>query len=143
MYHIIYSSIGNQDLNKNELDKFLDPIRKNNKLLNVTGMLLYSKGSFLQVLEGEEDVVKSLYNKISKDTRHSKVTKIVEEPIYKRDFENWSMGCSILTNKDIANIDGINDFFTEGNILLNINYGKAKKLLQAFSKGYWQKTRQF
>jgi hypothetical protein len=49
----------------------LEQSRENNLRLDVTGMLLYKGGNFMQMLEGEKDAVLGLYEakKRTVDTR--------------------------------------------------------------------------
>jgi hypothetical protein len=121
-----------------ELDELLSKCRINNASLGITGILLFNEGSFFQVLEGEKKAVESLYEKISKDKRHNKATKIIMEPIKERSFEDWTMGYPELTSKELATIPGLNDFFTRGNSYLELGEGRAKALLSAFKEGRWR-----
>jgi hypothetical protein len=73
-------------LSPSELDEILLKSRVNNASLGITGILLFNLGSFFQVLEGEKVTVETLYEKISKDKRHNKTTKIIMEPIKKCSF---------------------------------------------------------
>lgn len=65
--------------------------RKNNARSEVVGGLYYGDGCFFQYLEGEEDAVRQLYERIARDERHRKVTTLVEEPLSERTFTSWSM----------------------------------------------------
>ncbi|TGN40095.1 BLUF domain-containing protein [Marinobacter confluentis] len=65
--------------------------RKNNAKTQIVGGLYYGDGCFFQYLEGEEEAVKELYERIAADDRHRTVTTLVEEPLSARTFSNWSM----------------------------------------------------
>ena len=65
---------------------------RNNADVSVSGLLLYSGGHFLQILEGREGVVERLFQKISVDPRHTDVTRLICQRIDGRLFENWQMG---------------------------------------------------
>lgn len=121
-----------------ELSTILETARRNNARLEVSGMLLYDDGAFFQILEGERDVVESLFNKISTDPRHGRITKIVVEPIEKRSFAEWTMGYPRITRAELAAIPGLNDFFGRGKSFLNLEEGRAKTLLDAFKEGRWR-----
>lgn len=101
-------------------------------------MLLYTSGSFFQVLEGEEAVRSELFATISSDPRHSNVTRIIQEPIAQRTFADWKMGYSEVDASELEAIDGFSDFFREGRTLVHLKPGRAKKLLQAFTEGRWR-----
>ncbi|WP_051222767.1 BLUF domain-containing protein [Conexibacter woesei] len=65
--------------------------RLNNRRLDVTGALMISDGAFVQVLEGDDGVVRELYATISGDPRHQNVTLLDERPIDDRAFGRWAM----------------------------------------------------
>jgi hypothetical protein len=139
LIHCIYSSAATHDFGHAELEVLLNKARNFNALNGLTGMLLYSEGSFFQVLEGDEAVVDALYEKIEADGRHEQVTKIVREPIHKRAFAAWTMGFSNVSREDLARMDGCNDFFTKARCFAELDSGRAKKLLAAFRDGRWHK----
>jgi hypothetical protein len=84
---------------------------ENNKDKNITGILLYRGGNFLQVLEGEQEVVEALYEKIKKDPRHRDVMTVSKRQIEQREFNGWEMG---FVNLDTLRADqmpeGYSDF---------------------------------
>jgi hypothetical protein len=71
--------------------------KKNNRLLGITGVLLYFNGSIIEVLEGKEEHVKKLYTTICQDTRHSHLIQLYAGPIKKRYFPDWFMGYKTLS----------------------------------------------
>ncbi len=89
-----------------ELSGILEKSRKNNASLNITGALLYCNGSIIQVLEGPEDTVNLLFDKIKNDQRHTQIITLFEGKVNARSFEKWSMGY-ITTNK--RNMDELKD----------------------------------
>jgi hypothetical protein len=58
----------------------------------VTGLLCFSGGVFLQVLEGGRDRVNALYHRIARDPRHTDVVLLAYDEICERRFGGWSMG---------------------------------------------------
>lgn len=78
--HLIYCSASTRvDLTPAQLQSLLEECRRQDTAAGITGILLYQKGSFFQVLEGDRNVVGPLYEKISKDKRHNRATKIILE----------------------------------------------------------------
>src|SRR5450631_2148604 len=59
--------------------------------LDVTGVLLYSDGHFMQCLEGPADRLASVYDRIKSDSLHFGIIDLVREPIQERAFSEWSM----------------------------------------------------
>ena len=64
---------------------------QNNPSKDITGCLLEGSNSFLQILEGPSDAIKSLYKTISEDNRHINVKRLCDEPQNTRLFSDWSM----------------------------------------------------
>jgi hypothetical protein len=92
MFYLIYVSSAVRLMDNVELLKLHRISQKNNKNSEITGMLLYQEGNFMQIIEGEEEHVLELFIKISMDKRHKDIYKIMSGPINKRNFDNWSMG---------------------------------------------------
>ena len=64
---------------------------QNNPRKGITGCLLEGSNSFLQILEGPSNAIKSLYEAISEDNRHTNVKRLCDEPLNTRLFSDWSM----------------------------------------------------
>jgi hypothetical protein len=75
-----------------DLQSILRQSQANNPKLGVTGVLCYSNGIFLQVIEGGRTTVNQLYNRIVSDPRHSQVEILSFDEIHERRFATWSMG---------------------------------------------------
>lgn len=75
------------------LASLLSEARKNNSSRGITGALvLYEyKNRFAQVLEGPEPEIKSLFDKIQKDTRHDSVKVVESSVVPAREFTHWAM----------------------------------------------------
>ncbi|MGB5444450.1 MAG: BLUF domain-containing protein [Psychromonas sp.] len=138
LMHLIYASKATIDFSDDDIVDLLTKARKNNHSLNVTGMLLFDKGSFLQVLEGEEETVNKLFTKISRDKRHANIVSIISEAISERYLNDWSMGYVSISRSELEKIEGMNDFFKDGSCLADIDKGRAKKVLNAFAGGRWR-----
>jgi hypothetical protein len=63
----------------------------NNARLGVTGALYFDGAQFFQVLEGPQNAVAILYDRIRKDPRHDQVALVCRHPIAHRMFGLWSM----------------------------------------------------
>ena len=140
LMHCIYASAATRHFETAELTALLQVARKHNDGAGLTGILLYTEGSFFQVLEGVPDAVNALYARIEQDKRHDQVTKILAEAIPSRSFADWTMGFSQVSRKELELISGTNDFFSGSSCFLGMDSGRAKKLLSAFREGRWRKT---
>lgn len=92
MKYLIYISTSIRLLTDPELLEILEVSRDRNKKNGITGVLLYSEGTFIQFLEGPQKELKEIYSAIVNDMRHKNIIKLVEEPIEQRSFPDWTMG---------------------------------------------------
>ncbi len=74
-----------------DVGRILMQSRKNNPKIEVGGVLYFSNNYFFQCLEGEQDVVNDLYQKISLDPRHTHIQSLSVKRVNQRHFSNWSM----------------------------------------------------
>lgn len=109
---LIYCSDACEPMETPALQSILDGARSRNAELGITGMLLYSNGRFLQVLEGDADLVDVLYAKIANDPRHGHVRTVMSRSIKERDFPNWSMAYRALSASDVNAHPEVNNFFS-------------------------------
>ena len=118
MHRLIYLSSALPAFSENDLHDILTKSRRNNKLLDVTGLLLYHDRSILQILEGDKQVVNTLFLTISKDPRHTRIIKLIDEEIDSRDFSDWLMGFKALSESEWNQLSGFvqlinkQDFFS-------------------------------
>ncbi len=110
LYHLIYLSIATAEMLEAQLLELLETSRQNNTRDEITGMLLYKDGRFMQLLEGPESKVCATYGRIVRDLRHRDVTILLEGPIEDRDFADWSMGFRTLDDATVHDTPGYSDF---------------------------------
>jgi len=96
-------------LSQDELEHLLIKSRNNNEKSNITGMLVYLKNQFIQILEGERETVLNLYYKITKDNRHHKVSKLLTGEHEHRNFDNWSMGFQKNSTNEFDNLNSFRE----------------------------------
>lgn len=99
MIYLVYISSATKLFTEAELLELLEKARANNQRDGITGMLLYSNGNFIQVIEGDEAAVLSLHKRILADPRHTRIMTLLQRPLTKRMFAEWSMG---FRNLDLA-----------------------------------------
>lgn len=136
--HLIYNSAATAPMSEQALVELLEGARNYNAAVGVTGMLLYTDECFFQVLEGPHAAVHELAAKIERDARHSQMTVIIDEPIHRRSFAEWTMGFANVAPAELSRIQGLNDFFDGQRVLAEVDAGRAKKLLAAFGQGRWR-----
>ena len=109
MIQISYISQAAAPMSPEDLLSLLMQCRRNNVARDVTGMLLYGNGTFLQVIEGDDRVVDDLVAVIGKDPRHSSVQLLGRHAIEARQYADWSMGFERVTTESLKNIEGLHD----------------------------------
>ena len=105
MYFIIYSSKANHDISEGDLHKILEDSKRHNESKGITGMLIFYKDTFIQMLEGEEEDVVSTYERIKEDDRHDTVLKLFEGYTSKRHFPDWKMALEVVDEGYFREID--------------------------------------
>jgi len=91
LHRLVYTSTSKKLLDDRELQKILRSARNHNLVSEITGLLIYHDGCFLQVLEGEEEAVKACFKRINKDPRHQDCIVLANEPAVSRMFSQWWM----------------------------------------------------
>lgn len=121
MYFIIYSSKAAQNISQEELHKILESSEKNNKVSDITGMLILYNDTFIQMLEGEEEDVLNTYERIAKDDRHDSVLKLFEGYTDKRHFPDWKMALEVVDEDYIREIDAYESLSEGDKFLQNVD----------------------
>ena len=98
MLTIAYSSTVNVDISDDELASILIRAREKNARLQITGALLHRNGRFIQIIEGPDDAVRSVYASIVADPRHRNIHLVADERIAVRRFPAWTMGFQSLVD---------------------------------------------
>lgn len=95
------------------LAELLAQSRASNHDHDLTGMLLYRRGRFFQVLEGPQDAVDELMTKIRRDPRHTDVRVLLTEPLDERRFSEWTMGYEPIGVPTTPAPEGFRDTFDD------------------------------
>jgi len=70
-----------------------------NQRNEITGVLLFQNQTFLQALEGPDDKVDNLMQRLSSDCRHRNIDILVQLAIQHRYFPDWNMATIDLQNE--------------------------------------------
>lgn len=90
-FQLIYVSSATIDVTVDDLRELATLSQANNKTLDITGVLIYHRRLFLQVLEGDVISVNRLLDRIRHDWRHKDVDVVSENTIAQRHFADWQM----------------------------------------------------
>jgi hypothetical protein len=79
MLRLLYVSCATTAFSNTNLLEMVNKARARNEALDVTGMLLYKDGNFIQALEGKGSAVREIFETIRRDPRHRAVTVVLNE----------------------------------------------------------------
>jgi hypothetical protein len=92
MKQIVYISTAVKPMTEEDLINILEVSKSKNHDHQITGLLLYSAGIFIQLIEGQRENVDNIFASILKDQRHENIIKLVDRRAKHRTFPEWSMG---------------------------------------------------
>lgn len=151
LHYLIYMSSAAALMTDEQLVRLLEQSRSWNETHHLTGMLLYVEGQFLnsvlphtgrqlqgrfmQVLEGTQTEINTIFGKIEKDNRHHDVLVLKETATEQRNFENWAMGFKQLNLRDDQSMEGF--FHLDLDFLKDKDWYQTSSPLQ-FLKSFYQ-----
>lgn len=114
------------------IDDILNTAKKFNSENDITGMLVFRGGVFLQLLEGDKDQVLNLFGRIASDLRHESIRVVIKQNSEERIFPHWTMAYKKLEDMDLEAVNkiipwkDITEVTKEGHIISN------KKITELF-----------
>lgn len=91
MLQIGYFSTASESQDAVAVHRILVTSRRANALNFVTGLLVAGGGRYLQVIEGPDRAVETLFRNIEADDRHMALASFCLRQISERSFKSWSM----------------------------------------------------
>lgn len=91
VYHLLYCSQAVHVFGEEQLADLMESSLAWNDGCNITGLLCYGNGHFVQVLEGEAAAVEDLFSRIMLDRRHHQVHVLSRGVGSARRFDDWRM----------------------------------------------------
>lgn len=138
LYELTYESVAKDGLSTFNINELLKISRANNTVNDISGCLVYYNRRFIQILEGSQEAVQKLYQKIKKDKRHTQVRVMAENPIEKRTFPEWGMAYFPVDENDVTrseleqfrrNLKLLADFSKPESVTSILFWVKVKSLL--------------
>lgn len=135
LIQLIYKSSATNQFSECQLAPILTSTAKNNEVNQITGMLLYREGCFIQVLEGGTTQVQELMMRIKADPRNESINVLGTQAMNSRDFPTWCMGSHLASDSDLLTHPSFVDFFSDSfdSHKAHIKYGAALIALKAFA----------
>jgi hypothetical protein len=101
---IIYVSSAAWLLNDDELEALLVDAQTHNALHDITGVLIYGQGNFMQCIEGPVDAIELVFKRILTSRQHRDIITLMDEPIASRGFGQWHMGLAHGSDSDLLRL---------------------------------------
>ena len=137
MLSIAYVSVATSPLSADEIAALLTQARANNERDGITGALLYHRDRFIQIVEGEDEIVRAKFDAIATDARHRNVQTMREKRIPERQFPQWTMGFREISDESVKQLDGFEDFFSRsGRSRIEHAENEAQQFLEWLGE-YW------
>jgi len=134
---IAYVSVATSPLSADEIAALLTQARANNERDGITGALLYHRDRFIQIVEGEDEIVRAKFDAIATDARHRSVQTMREKRIPERQFPQWTMGFREISDESVKQLDGFEDFFARsGRSRIEHAENEAQQFLEWLGE-YW------
>ena len=83
-------------------------------------------------------MIEALYAKILLDPRHTRITRIIFEPIPRRYFGDSRMTLATISPRELTEMIQEDDPEKREQMLSGLDEGRAKRLLRAFTDGRWR-----
>lgn len=106
LYAILYVSTAARLLSLVELTQLQARAQARNLDQQVTGLLLYAGGAFMQYIEGPAAGLSTVYGVIKADPLHYGVIDLLREPIGQRQFGHWAMAMRVVDEFGVAQTSG-------------------------------------
>ena len=131
---IVYRSRATYQPTDVDLLYLLAHARERNRIANISGVFLYDRGHFFQWIEGTNQELGKLWNRIRADPRHAEIRVLADQAIPVRLFEDWNMQLAHRSRQH----EGISESFViaDPNVLddLHLNPNRVPSILASFSK---------
>lgn len=135
LHQLVYISKATELFDQEGLFNILGKAKENNSQQDITGSLLYDGGRFIQLLEGDKEIITNLYEKVSKDSRHTNVRLLYIKEASIRLFPNWGMNMVNLKVDKPKNLSELKEILGQINTEQKVGETPvAIKLFRAFQK---------
>lgn len=110
---IAYTSVAFEGIQASDIDRILAAASSFNKMAGVTGVLMFDGTRFLQYVEGPEDGVNSVYQRVVNARSHVCLRELARGAVPTRHFPRWTMASAavepeLLTRMIERDWDGFN-----------------------------------
>ena len=102
---IVYLSSALAPFDEKALRELAEHAQQRNRELDITGYLYFEQRQFIQYIEGPDEAVTGLMQRISEDHRHEVKITLYDRAVEERRFPDWSM--RYITNASMISLEQI------------------------------------
>ena len=138
LIQLIYRSHSCIALTEEALQALGTSCTQRNQQRQIFGVLLYDGAYFMQVLEGEESVIDTLYAQIAGDVRHKDVVLLLRDPIPHIHFDRWRV--EVLDMRENLSLSS-SERWSRWCATLGMQSHpeqRAERIVEAFVRGRWR-----
>ncbi len=106
---LIYRSEKTSSFPESEIQAMLQKFKAPNTIHEITGILFYIDGHFIQCLEGSEANVEQLLSNIIQDPRNTSLSVLSDVTVTERRFPTWWMGFKSMSTNELMQQEGFID----------------------------------
>jgi hypothetical protein len=88
---LAYISTATDAVTEGDLLRLVASAQRFNASVSVSGLLIYGDQGFLQTIEGPNDAITQVFNRIVTDPAHKDIRVFVDERITRRLYPDWAM----------------------------------------------------
>ena len=118
IHQLVYESHPTEALNKEQLRDILTKSQFKNIRLNLSGLLVFHAGKFMQLLEGGKKEVGELFEAIRRDPRHTDIKVVLESDCQFRSMPSWVMGLS--SDDNLVEMSSSMDYYITPDVTIQI-----------------------
>jgi hypothetical protein len=134
MIQLTYTSLASANFGMSNIQEIMRKAEKFNGENEITGCLLLYNRRFIQILEGEKEIIENLYSKIKQDKKHSNVNLLGTNETSTRIFPKWVMAFKEINDSHLGQLTGT---LFEENL---IGFSEITKKPTLATRVFWEKV---
>lgn len=96
MIQLTYTSLASANFGMSDIQEIMKKAKNFNGENEITGCLLFYNKGFIQISEGEKEIIKNLYSKIKQNKNHFNVNLLCTNKTHTRIFLQWNIAVKYL-----------------------------------------------
>ena len=134
MIQLTYTSLASANFGMSDIQEIMKKAKNFNGENEITGCLLFYNKGFIQISEGEKEIIKNLYSKIKQNKNHFNVNLLCTNKTHTRIFLQWNIAVKYLNYSYLGQLTGT---LFEDNL---IRFSEITKKPTLATRIFWKKV---